>query len=81
MIERFKELIRSDMGHIAISIVLGFGLATMFKKVCKGKHCYVVKGPNPQEVSKYYYKIEDKCYKYKPFVAPCEHAESPAAAT
>lgn len=72
MIERFKEVMKNEPGQIVISIILGFGLATMFKKVCKGKNCYVVKGPNTQDVAKYYYKIENKCYKYKPVVSPCE---------
>ena len=72
IVERFKELMNNTSGQIMISIVLGFGLATMFKKVCKGKNCFVIKGPNPNEVAKHYYKIADRCYKYTPEVTPCK---------
>jgi hypothetical protein len=71
MIERFKELMHTNSGQVLISIILGFGLATMFKKVCRGKNCFVVKGPNPSEVAQNYYKIADRCYKYAPIVTPC----------
>jgi hypothetical protein len=76
IVERFKELMNKASGQVVISIILGFGLATMFKKVCKGKNCFVIKGPNPREISQYYYKIADRCYKYTPEVTPCKKNKS-----
>jgi hypothetical protein len=66
------SFLNSKDGRLFVSIVLGFGLATLFRKVCKGNSCIVVKGPKPSEVQKHYYKIEDKCYKYTPKVTPCD---------
>jgi hypothetical protein len=34
-----------------MSILLGFGLATLFRTVCKGKNCVVVKAPEFEEVN------------------------------
>lgn len=62
----------NQVGRIIISILLGFGLATLFRKVCNGKNCIIVKGPSPDEIKKYYYKIDDDCFKYTPYVTHCE---------
>ena len=59
-------------GSVVISIVLGFGLATMFRLTCKnGKNCIVVKGPKMADINNKHYKIESDCYKYSPYVVEC----------
>jgi hypothetical protein len=67
-------VLKSKQGEIIVSVILGFGLATLFRKVCKGNTCIVVKGPKISEVDKFYYKVDEKCYKYTPYVAPCQDA-------
>ena len=67
-----SSLMDSDQGIIIISVILGFGLATLFRKVCKDKSCFVIKGPKSSDVEPYYFKVEDRCYRYKPMVVPCE---------
>ena len=54
-----------------ISIILGIGLASLFRQACKGDKCVVVKGPRIKEIEKHIYKIDDKCYKYKPIATMC----------
>tara|TARA_Y100000389_G_scaffold185312_1_gene204593 strand:+ start:93 stop:302 length:210 start_codon:yes stop_codon:yes gene_type:complete len=54
-----------------ISIILGLGLASLFRQACKGDKCVVIKGPKLQEIEKHIYKIDDKCYKYKPVPTMC----------
>lgn len=66
------KIMDDPIGRIVVSILLGFGLATLFRKVCTGQNCVVVKGPNPDEISKYYYKIDQDCYKYTPYETNCE---------
>ena len=56
---------------ITISIILGLGLASLFRQVCKGNECYIVKGPNVKEISKKIYKIDDACYTYSPHATKC----------
>jgi hypothetical protein len=69
MIGKFLE---SKAGQIIISIILGFGLATIFRKVCKDNNCIMIQGPKVSEVNKYFYKIDENCYKYTPYVTPCK---------
>lgn len=68
-----KDALHTRAGNIIISIILGLGLAALiFRKTCSGNGCVIVKGPNPKEVSTHVYKIKDGCYKYTPYVVPCE---------
>lgn len=66
------KLLKSKIGQIVISILLGLGLATIFRKVCKDNSCMVIKGPSPEEVKKYVYKIDSDCYKYTPYASACK---------
>lgn len=66
------DIMNTPQGRILISILLGLGLASIFRKVCSGKSCIVVRGPQLQEVDKYYYKIDDDCFKYTPVATKCE---------
>ena len=67
-----SKFINSNNGSILISIILGLGLASIFRRVCKDGRCIVFKGPPIEETKKYYYKIGDECYKYSPYIVPCE---------
>lgn len=74
-----RTVLDSDLGQIAASVVLGFGLAALFRKACKDNLCVVVKGPPLQDTEKYFYKVEDDCYKYTPVVTECDAAAIPEA--
>jgi len=66
-----QKLMDDPIGRIAVSILLGFGLATLFRKVCNGKSCVIVQGPSISDVKKFYYKIDEDCYKYTPYATQC----------
>ena len=66
------KFLNSKAGQIIISIVLGLGLATIFRKVCTDNQCVIVKGPSIDEVKKFVYKIDDDCFKYTPQPTKCE---------
>ena len=59
-----RRLLYSKYSHILISIILGFGLATIFRKVCKKRNCIVFKAPPLKDIDEKVYKFNDKCYKY-----------------
>jgi hypothetical protein len=42
---QIKALLNSPMGKVFISILLGLGLATMFRTVCEEKNCIRFAGP------------------------------------
>jgi hypothetical protein len=60
-----KYLLNDPIGKIFISIILGLGLATMFRTVCKEKNCIRFHGPVISEIDGKIYKHGDKCFQYK----------------
>lgn len=48
-----------------ISIILGLGLATIFRKICKDGNCMEFLGVPVSEFKGKIYKQDDKCYKYE----------------
>jgi hypothetical protein len=67
-----KRLLDTPFGVTIISIVLGLGLATLFRKVCSDKNCIVFNGPVITDVHDKTFKFEDKCYKYALEPAKCD---------
>lgn len=65
------EIMNTSYGPMIISVILGLGLATLFRRVCEDKSCMVVKSPNSEEIEQYYYKIQNDCYKYTPETVEC----------
>ena len=60
-----KRLLDTSLGHIFISVLLGLGLATLFRKACNDKHCLTFNGPIIHSVNGKIYKFDnDNCYKY-----------------
>jgi hypothetical protein len=59
-----KYLLNDPIGKVFISIILGLGLATFFRTVCKEKNCIRFHGPVISDIDGKIYKHGDKCYKY-----------------
>ena len=66
-----KRLIYSDVGKIVISIILGLGLATLFRKVCKERNCLVFHAPKLDKIKNQVFKFKDKCYKFEEEIEKC----------
>ena len=63
----FKNIItkvNTKYGKIIISILLGIGLSSIFRKTCESRNCLIFNAPSFDEVGKSFYKHNDKCYKY-----------------
>tara|TARA_X000000950_G_scaffold286537_1_gene395727 strand:- start:632 stop:871 length:240 start_codon:yes stop_codon:yes gene_type:complete len=67
-----RRILYSSFGQKLISILLGLGLATLFRKVCNDRNCLIFKGPELDKMNNKIYKFEDKCYKYVPNVKKCD---------
>jgi hypothetical protein len=65
------EIMNTSYGPMIISVILGLGLATLFRRVCEDKQCMVVKSPNSEDIEKYYYKLQNDCYQYTPETVEC----------
>lgn len=68
----FKRLLHSSLGKIIISILIGLGLATLFRKVCNDKNCLTFKGPILGDIDGKIYKHGEKCFSYKPVTTQCD---------
>lgn len=60
----FKRLLNTTLGRYFISMLMGLGLATLFRKVCTDKNCIVFNGPVIGDIEDKIFKNGDKCYKY-----------------
>ena len=67
----FKRLLDTEMGRFFISLLLGLGLATLFRNVCTGDKCLVFNGPVIGEFDDKIYKYDEKCYKYATVASKC----------
>ncbi len=60
-----RRLFQSEAGRFLASIILGFGLASIFRKACTDRNCIQFNGPVISEVNGKTYQFGDLCYKYK----------------
>ena len=67
-----QRLLNTEYGRMIISILLGLGLASLFRKVCTDKNCIVFNGPIIGDVEGKTYKYGDKCYKYSVNADKCD---------
>jgi len=70
-----NNILKDKYGKIIISVIWGFGLATIFRRICKGRNCIVIKGPKPDEVDNNVYRFNKKCYRYNSYSSKCKVAE------
>jgi hypothetical protein len=71
MVAAVKRLLHTPVGQMLISFTIGFGLATLFRKVCNSKDCIVYNGPVISEVESKVYQYGDTCYTYKSAPGAC----------
>ena len=67
-----NKFFNSKNGQIIISIIWGLGLAALFRKVCEGRNCIVIKAEKPKKIKDKIFKYENSCYKYYPEAINCD---------
>lgn len=70
-----KDLVNSTRGKYVFSILLGLGLATLFRKACNNKNCLVFKAPSFSDIKGKIFAHNDKCYQYTEKTASCPKDE------
>jgi|TARA_R110002012_G_scaffold237647_1_gene411373 hypothetical protein len=68
----FKRLLYSPVGKIFISIILGLGLATLFRKACNNRSCLVFHAAPLDKIKGQVFQYGEKCYKFSPKAESCE---------
>jgi hypothetical protein len=66
-----EKFVNTERGKIIMSILLGFGLASLFRTVCKDKNCLIFHAPPLDKFQDKIYKNGDKCFKYTPVATKC----------
>ena len=66
-----RRLIYSPFGKTIMSILLGLGLATLFRKVCKNRDCIIFKAPDINKIKNQIFKFGNKCYKFEESIEKC----------
>lgn len=77
----FKRLLESNTGKIIIAILLGIGLASLFRKACKGKNCLVFRAPEHSNLISGTFKYDKKCYKFKEKSVSCSKKKNKVSFT
>jgi len=68
-----RRLLYGDAGKIFISIILGLGLATLFRKVCNDRNCIIFKAPDIKKIHNQIFKFQGKCYKFTEEIEKCNN--------
>jgi hypothetical protein len=70
-----KRLLYSKLGTTFISILLGLGLASIFRKVCVDRNCIQFSGPVVSDVEGKVFNHDNKCYSYTIHPTTCNDGE------
>jgi len=65
------KFVHTETGKKIMSILLGFGLASLFRTVCKNKDCLIFHAPSLDQIKNKIYKSRNKCVAYKPVATKC----------
>ena len=70
-----NKFFENKSGRVLLSIILGLGVASLFRKVCKDKNCMIFKAPPLEEIKDKVFKHDNKCYKYEMESATCDKSK------
>jgi len=70
-----KRLIQSKNGKIFLSIILGLGLASIFRRACSDRGCLVFNAPSIKEIKDKVYNFNKKCYRFTEENVTCDNAK------
>jgi hypothetical protein len=65
------KFVHTETGKYVMSILLGLGLASLFRTACKGKNCVVFHAAPLEKLKDKIYKNGDKCVKYEHIATKC----------
>ena len=60
-----QKFFNTSLGKHIMSALLGFGLASMFRVVCKDRNCVIFKAPDFNEIEGKIFQQDDKCYMFE----------------
>lgn len=73
-LERFMKI--PGMATL-VSLLIGFGIAALFRPLCKGPECVVLRGPPVAEIRGTVYQFGAKCVEFVPKPEECPKPKNP----
>jgi len=67
-----SKFVSSKTGKIITSVLLGLGLAAIFRTVCKGDNCVIFYAPPMEDIKDKIFKQDGKCYSYQYTSTKCD---------
>ncbi len=66
------DFLKDERFNMFFSFVLGLGLICMFRPICSGSECNVLKPPSENDFDKYVYRMGGgKCFEFKTGIVEC----------
>ncbi len=72
MLRNLTKIMHNKYGKILISVILGLGVASLFRRSCKDRKCMVFRAPSMNEVEQNIYKHDGGCYKFSHNAITCD---------
>lgn len=67
------KFLHTGTGKYLMSILLGLGLASLFRIVCKDKNCLIYHAPPLEKIKDKIFNINGKCVKYNAISTKCNN--------
>ena len=68
-----NRILHTKFGQTLLSIILGFGLASLFRKVCKSKNCLLFKAPPLDKIKNKVFGFDNRCYEFSEKSTSCSN--------
>tara|TARA_B100001057_G_C22278009_1_gene729612 strand:- start:16 stop:270 length:255 start_codon:yes stop_codon:yes gene_type:complete len=67
-----RRIIYGDFGKIFISVILGLGIASLFRKTCKERKCLVFRATPMEKIKNQIFQFNNKCYTFQETATTCD---------
>ena len=71
MLRNIVSSMHTKNGKIIMSIILGLGCSSIFRKVCNETNCLDFRGPDLDELNDKVFQHNENCYKFNPHSVTC----------
>ena len=70
-----SKFVHSKTGRLFMSLILGLGLASLFRKLCSKRNCIIFHAPPMKDIESKVYKEGNKCYKFNSVATKCDKSK------
>jgi len=69
---KFEKFLNTNSGKCIMSLLLGFGFASLFRTMCYDKNCIIFKAPPLEKLENKIFTFGNKCVKYNISPTKCD---------